>query len=186
MHTVWGFAFFTLETIIFMITGTFIGEVIYEFEHDEYETTNLDFIKAALFYLFVMLVRLIVLFIQYPIMNQVGYRISWKEVLVLAYGGLRGSVALALGMIIILDEEKERKFRSIALLFIISVIFFSTFINGSTIKLFVKCIGFQEEAPMKHKMRENLKKKMIHKSKEKIKEMKESRKFTGVNWDKVD
>ena len=63
MHTVWGFAFFTLETVIFVITGTFIGEVIYEFEHDDYETTNLDFVKAGLFYLFVMLIRLIVLFI---------------------------------------------------------------------------------------------------------------------------
>ena len=89
-------------------------------------------------------------------MNLVGYKITWKEVLVLVYGGLRGSVALALGMIIIIDDEKDRKFRSIALLFIISVIFFSTFINGSTIKLFVKIIGFQEEAPMKHKMRVNL------------------------------
>lgn len=42
-----------------------------------------------------------------PIMNKMGYGITWGQATVLTYGGLRGAVSLSMALIIDRDEDLD-------------------------------------------------------------------------------
>lgn len=106
VHTIWSFVGFTLETLIFLITGTFIGAKVGEFD-----LSYIDLIKVLFFYFMLMVVRTVVIFIQLPFLNLVGkYSISKLSALILSYGGLRGAIALSLGMLVALDDRFNKDF----------------------------------------------------------------------------
>ena len=74
-----------------------------------------------------------------------GNHISFQEQFIMGYGGLRGAVGFSLAMMI--DDHKWYKnlFVSTAL----SMVFVTVFIQGSTIKFFVKLLGIKLKSQIK-------------------------------------
>jgi NhaP-type Na+/H+ or K+/H+ antiporter len=154
VHTVWSFMGFTLETLIFLITGTFVGEQILNIS--KLSITPNDYWKAILFYPFVMLVRYVLMMIQRPLLNKMGYEITKTSALILSYGGLRGAIALSLGLLVALDTFFSERFRDICLFYIFVIIMMTVLVNGLTMKFLMKKTGFLKEDPVKVKLKSNL------------------------------
>lgn len=184
VHTVWSFCGFFLETILFIITGTFVGEKMNNFETFELEFN--DVWKSVLFYFFVMLIRYLVLMLQFPVLNKIGYKISGLSALILSYGGLRGAIALSLGMVVALDHDFNQRFRDICIFNIFVVIVMTVMVNGLTIKWLMKKTGFLKDDPIKAKLKSNLMRQFMLNSLSKETTMKHDKKLTGVNWKDVE
>jgi NhaP-type Na+/H+ or K+/H+ antiporter len=67
VHSVWGFCGFSLESLIFLISGTYIGAKFHDYDQLTLSTT--DIWKALVFYPFLTLVRYVVTLIQLPFLN---------------------------------------------------------------------------------------------------------------------
>ena len=106
--------------------------------------------------------------------------------LILSYGGLRGAIALALAMLIAIDERLSQHLRDICLFYVVSTIVFTVCINGLTIKGIMRLSGFLFDDPVKEKMKNSVLRKMVVNTiKEKI-HMKSDEDLSSVNWSKID
>lgn len=184
VHTVWSFLAFMLETMIFVMTGTFIGQEFAKFQYLELEPS--DIWKSMLFYLFVFGFRYVINLAFYPVMNKLGYKLTHVSNLILSYGGLRGAIALSLAMIVALDERLDKRFRDLCLFYTVVVILMSVLINGMTIKLLMKKTGFLKENFLKMKLYKSLYRQFILKTLEFETEIKHDKKLHGVNWKDVE
>jgi len=63
-----------------------------------------DFGYLALLYISLLCIRLVMIVLSFPVLSRMGYGLTWKDALVLVWGGLRGAVGLALALIIDLDD----------------------------------------------------------------------------------
>lgn len=184
VHTVWGFCGFSLETLIFLISGTYIGAKFHEYQ--DLTLTTTDIWKALIFYPFLTLVRYLVTLIQLPVLNKVGYKITGTSALILSYGGLRGAIALSLGMLVAVDSRLNQHFRDVCLFYVVTTIVFTVCVNGLTIKLLMKVSGFLKKDPIKEKMKHGILRKMlVNTLKEKI-NVKEEDDLCYANWDQVE
>lgn len=182
VHTIWSFVGFTLETLIFLITGTFIGAKVGEFD-----LSYIDLIKVLFFYFMLMVVRTVVIFIQLPFLNLVGkYSISKLSALILSYGGLRGAIALSLGMLVALDDRFNKDFQQVCLLYVVVVIICSVCINGMTIKFLMIQTGFLEEDVIKKNIKKSLSDLLFFTTHKKKLELGSKSEFGGVTWNSVD
>jgi len=99
-----------------------------------------------------------------PKMFYLFFSLFFQEQFILSYGGLRGAVGFSL--VTILDEDNP--FKDIFLTTTLFVIFFTVFIQGSTIKLVVAKLNIQTkstEVLIKinkfEKINENFRRKML-------------------------
>ncbi len=117
----------TSDCIIFI----FLGKVA------AYRFRELDFDPAFIAFTLVLIsiVRFAGVFLLSSFINERRLvPISWSEQFIVAYGGLRGAVGFSL--IYILDDKNPLK--KIFLTTTLVVVFFTVFVQGSTIKLLVK------------------------------------------------
>ena len=184
VHTVWGFCGFSLETLIFLITGTFIGEKL--LNYDELALGASDIWKSVLFYPFLTLVRYVVMLIQLPFLNLVGYEISCVSAIILTYGGLRGAIALSLAMIVAVDGRLNKELRDICLFYVVTTIAFTVCINGLTIKSVMWFTGFLQKDPIKEKVKFNVIRQLLVNTLSHEISMKQKDDNLGADWGKVE
>ena len=140
LRTVWNFASFVLETLIFFITGTYMG---YQIENGfERSLSYVDLFKVVLFYPLTILVKFIVLLIFLPLLNCVGYKIKPLTLLMMSYGSLKGAVALAIALQVSLDTKLDEYFRDILLLYVVSMIAMTVCLSGLSMEFVMKKTGF--------------------------------------------
>ena len=82
-------------------------------------------------------------------MNKTGDGCTWKEIIVLGWGGLRGALALALALVVETDKHMENDpikliVRDLILFHTISMVIMTLLINGTTSKLVLNLIGLIE------------------------------------------
>jgi len=73
-------------------------------------------------------------FFSWLVNKRRSHEINFEEQFIMAYGGLRGAVGFSLACVLTKDQWYRELFLSTAL----SMVFFTVFLQGSTIKLFVK------------------------------------------------
>lgn len=101
MHFIWHFLAWIIETLLFFITGGFLGAFIAGYDDMGMELNILDAsIIWKLFTLQIMLLILrgFILVLFWPFLNKVGRKINWKEIIVMSYAGLRGAIGLSLAL----------------------------------------------------------------------------------------
>lgn len=184
VHTVWSFLTFCLESMIFVITGTFIGNKFADFQ--DLELYYNDIWKSILFYFFIFIFRYLLNLVFFPIINKLGYKLTHTGNLILSYGGLRGAIALSLSMIIALNEKFEKRFRDLCLFYTVIVILMSVLVNGLTIKFLMQKTGFLKSNLLKVKLYKSLFRQFILKTIEFETEVKNDKKLNGVNWKDVE
>ena len=132
------------ETAIFMLLG-----VATVHNHHDF---NLAFVLATI--AFCIIVRSIGVVILTTFANRLRLRpIAVVDVFVLAYGGLRGAVAFALVMLIDPHYVKEQQ---MFLTTTISVVYFTVFFQGMSIKPLVKRLGVERASKRKLTMNERI------------------------------
>jgi len=115
----------TSDCIIFL----FLGFVLFT----EQQLIEVGFVVATI--LLCLVVRFVSTFLLSYLVNcRRNNKISTQEQLVMSYGGLRGAVGFSLAMVLDEDFVHRKLFITTAL----SMVFFTVFIQGSTIKPIVK------------------------------------------------
>jgi len=107
LHVVWSFCQYVCETLIFLLTGILIGVQIISQSTIEQS----DWIKLIVFYVLMNVMRLVMIMTFLPILRRSGYGLNKQELVVLAYGGLRGSVGLTLSLMVGIDLELPLRLR---------------------------------------------------------------------------
>lgn len=82
--------------MIFFLTGILVGINIFS---NDSSITGTDWWKMIVFFLLSNLIRAINVAILYVFMKRGSYKLTFKEYIVMIYGGLRGSLGLALALI---------------------------------------------------------------------------------------
>jgi NhaP-type Na+/H+ or K+/H+ antiporter len=101
LHSVWSFLLYLAETVIFLISGLFIGSEIMD---DSSPLGLSDFLGVFILFVGSILARYIAVFVFKPVLNLLAtskaYEISWGEYNVMCFGGLRGSHSLLLSLLL--------------------------------------------------------------------------------------
>jgi len=97
MHHVWHMVEYIGNTLIFMLAGMVIGETIVV---RSYTIAGADFGWLFVMYLCILVIRAVMMLFFSPLLMNMGYGVTWKELFFMSWGGLRGAVGLALAIVI--------------------------------------------------------------------------------------
>ena len=102
-----------------------------------------DFFKLILNYFILHLIRFGSLLLFWPILKQLGYGLTFKEILLCSYAGLRGAVGLSLALMVAnSDPHKVKPYIQDVILFHVGgVATLTLLINATTTKYLVKWLG---------------------------------------------
>jgi NhaP-type Na+/H+ or K+/H+ antiporter len=159
VHVVWSFIQYVLETVIFVLTGGYIG--YYTIYSEGSSIVYSDWIKMLLFYFLMALARYLMILVSMPLMNLTGYPIGYKDVFILSYGGLRGAIALCLGLMVYTDPDYSQRFRDLVLFYLTGMITLTVIINGLTMKWVMKKVDIFPDNKLKIKVKNTIVKSLV-------------------------
>ena len=183
MHAVWHYIQYLLETILFVLTGCFIGQDLLASSLNTINSS--DVLKMVAFFFIMTGARFLMLYILKPLLNRTGYPIDRKMIVVLTYGGLRGAVALSLGLIVLTDNSYPERFRDLVIFYLACMIIATVILNGLTIKCVMKKIKFMTVHPITKKMHDQLEKRLVIRSYEQKMWLQRHRYLAQADWRKV-
>jgi len=108
MHTVWEFIEFMGNTVIFLLAGLLFGQRVLTRQARQHLEWS-DCILLVVLYFAATLIRLFMITVLWPLLNCCGERVSWQEVVVMTWSGLRGAVGLILAMDVDLSTSMNSK-----------------------------------------------------------------------------
>lgn len=108
-HGFWEEAAFLSNTFIFVVSGVLIADRVRHndtFVGHASNATVMTFVWLSVaLYLFLMILRGVVISLFFGLLSNMGYGFTWKEAAMLTFSGLRGAIALSLALIVEQDEE---------------------------------------------------------------------------------
>lgn len=94
MHAIWEFLEWIGNTLIFIIAGLLVGSYIINYSQ------GFEYGLIFVVYIYMFLIRLLLLVICYPAMTYLSKGYSWNDVFFSVFAGLRGAISLALVIVI--------------------------------------------------------------------------------------
>lgn len=134
----WEYVVYASETVIFLLAGILVAIKVLS---DDSEITPLDFYKLIGVWGCAMVGRFLVIALFMPFLMRFGYGLTWREAVVLSYGGLRGAVGITFALIVAMDDELPSKLKAIILFQISGVAFITLVVNGTTLALLIRALG---------------------------------------------
>ncbi|GAQ86569.1 Na+/H+ antiporter [Klebsormidium nitens] len=149
LHHFWEMVAYMANTLIFILSGVIIAEVILR---NTESIDARDWVYLIVLYLFVQLARVVVVGLSYPLLKYWGYGIDWKKATVMTWAGLRGAVALTLALTVNsddgphidahgIDQTVSAKDRARVVFLTGGVVFLTLVINGSTSQWLLSALG---------------------------------------------
>ena len=136
VHDFWSFGCFVAETAIFAVSGIIIGSKIIEDG-----ATWMYLLKLFGLYFLLHIIRFLICIILWPLLRKTGYGLTFRQILVLVYGGLRGAVGLALAMIVATNHNINETFRHEVLFYTSGIATLTIFVNGNTAGFLMNKLG---------------------------------------------
>jgi len=96
-------------------------------------TNGLALLELLGLYIIIHVTRAAVIAAFWPFLTRFGYGITWKEGLILVYGGLRGAVGLVMGLIVEHNPYISPPVRQMIVFHTSGIVLLTLFINGSTV-----------------------------------------------------
>ena len=171
LHEFWEMLGYLLNTMIFIISGTVIGR---KWADDSNAVSRKDLPMVIIIYLWIHVARAISLFVSQPFVNKhvctcgrrfedgggrcTSYDFNWRQSVVMWWGGLRGAVGLALGLIVSenpfwrndayksIPNETKSFYRDAAIFNIGLVALLTLTINGVTMGPLVRMLGLSKQS----------------------------------------
>lgn len=140
------------ESIIFM----FLGVALVQYHHK----FNFSFIMFTL--LFITIYRAVGITMLTGFANRFGRlsKVKRVEQFIMSYGGLRGAVAFCLA-ILLKDDEDSSQLKNTLVTTTISVVIFTVFVQGCTIKKLVDVLGVKKSQKRDKSMGETLNERVL-------------------------
>lgn len=151
MHVFWEMMEYVANTLIFVYTGLKLAVELFDTTNPSSQFINAEeWGYGLLLYIALQIIRLITVFSLLPLLDKMGYGMTWKDALVAVWGGLRGAVGLALALIVELDTEHiPPSFRSYTIFYLGFIVILTLLINGTTMPYLLKALGVTKTSPEK-------------------------------------
>jgi NhaP-type Na+/H+ or K+/H+ antiporter len=187
VEIVWKFVQFVGESLLFVITGVFVGrQFSTTFSGSQSDIHFGDIIRVVFFFVLMNLGRYLMVLMFLPTYNDPNkkseYKINWKDCMVIAYGGIRGAFPLIICLTIIQNDKYDTHFKNITSLITIGVIFLGIIFNGLTIKLVIKGLNIIKPNLVSLRIKRSLQKKIFFETSLKYKEIKVKHDLVAANW----
>ena len=119
-----------------------------------------------------------------------NYKLGWKELLVMTYGGLKGALGLALALIvsntpIFSDGGERQRTGELILFFMAGTATLSILVQGTTTKFLVKKIKMIKPNPARAKVFRALLRELDEHTKESYDDIKEEHPAALCDWDNL-
>lgn len=136
----WNYLVFVAETSIFMIAGVLVGANVIHIEHADFNLEG-EMLITIYIYLAALFSRFfsISIFIKY--LRRLGEGMSWSEVVVLTFAGLKGAIGIALAMHVYNNHHYGQMVGSLILLHVTTNSLITLFIHGAGTNLIVRLLG---------------------------------------------
>jgi len=96
LHEMFGMIAYLMNTIIFSIAGARLGTLFVAGSF----VISFDRINWVIIYPVVLLARAVAIGMFYPLLQRTGNGCTWREAVVMWWGGLRGTIGLALALVV--------------------------------------------------------------------------------------
>lgn len=85
-----------------------------------------------LFWVLMIIARIIMVATVYPLIRNTGYGLTKKEFVVLVYGGLRGALGMCLSLFVGVDDGLRLRFRELTVFYMCGMAMMTILVNGLT------------------------------------------------------
>lgn len=124
---------FIANTLIFILCGVVIGR------KSLFNVTDVGWLM--LLYVGMTFIRAGAILLLSPVLKRVGYGLTPREGLVLVWGGLRGSLGLALALVLKLEMAGDDGLGDLSLFFIGGIVVLTLVVNGTTTGPLLRVLG---------------------------------------------
>jgi NhaP-type Na+/H+ or K+/H+ antiporter len=146
VHHVWGYFGFIAETVIFILTGVIMGDRATD---EDIKIDYTDYLKCIAAYIMLHVIRFIMIFIFWPLLSRLGYGMSFNQVILCSYAGLRGAVGMSLALMVASSSKVPRYIQDVVLLHVAGVALLTLLINATTTGMLVRYLGLARYSDIK-------------------------------------
>jgi NhaP-type Na+/H+ or K+/H+ antiporter len=182
VHHIWGYFGFIAETTIFILTGVIMGDRAMQ---EENTTGALDYVKMFGSYIILHFIRFFCILICWPFLSRMGYGMTFKEVVLCSYAGLRGAVGMSLALMVAASDKIPRYIQDVILLHVAGVALLTLLINATTTGPLVRYLGLSKYSDLKKNMLMSLTKQLDKNVDKDIEILKTKRHYNNVDWSKL-
>lgn len=87
-----------------------------------------------------------------PLLNVSGYKVNFKQVLLLTYAGLRGAVGLCLALVVKFNHKIQPQIQGQVMFFTAGIVLLTLLINANTTGFLIRKLGMSKESEMAKRM----------------------------------
>lgn len=179
LHRFWGVLAYLANTLIFFLVGLVIAAQVRD-------VVLLDALVVALAFGGILAVRVGLSFLFRPLIDRVAAPLSAGETTVLAWGGLRGAVSLALALVVSQHPAVPARLGDQILLATAGVVLLTILVNGSTIGWLLRRLGFDRPPPGDRLAELMSRASVLSEVERRIGDVSEHRDLKTVNWTDVE
>lgn len=133
LHVVLEEVAFFANTLIFIGAGVVVmGQII---KNSDIYTNGWNYLNLFISYALLHVIRLLLIFMFFPLIRKWGYGLSVKGGVFMAFGGLRGAVGLALALIVDQDNGIQNaagaKYQQLINFHVMGIVALTLLVNGS-------------------------------------------------------
>lgn len=183
MENVWHAIEYFGNTIIFALAGLIFGNIIYEYSA---AIQPAQYGHVFIVYLILYASRFVMILLFYPLLAKMGYGLKANEAATMVWGGLRGAVAVTLGIVVLNSEVRSNLYvmeveeRAVFFFLIGGVVFFSLIINSTTTPLLMKVTKVLSRSSVKKQLLHHVHQRIRAKAEKTFKEVTKEDEFSSV------
>ena len=121
----------------------------------------------------------------WPILAKMGYGLTFNQVLLVTYAGLRGAVGMSLALMVSVDDQIPKYIQDIILLHVAGIALMTLLINATTTGALVRYLGLSSQSDLQKNILFGLAYKLDNNIDENISRLKDNRHFNHVDWDQL-
>lgn len=188
LHHFWEMVTYIANTLIFILSGVVIAESVLR---DDSIIKAHGHIWGYLFllYAFLILSRVVVVGVLFPLLRYFGYGMDLKEATILVWAGLRGAVALSLSLSLKqASGESVYISRETGVLFVFltgGIVFLTLIVNGSTTQFVLHYLQMDRLSAAKKRILNYTKYEMLNKALEAFGDLGEDEELGPADWPTV-
>ncbi|KAK3275350.1 Son of sevenless 1, variant 3 [Cymbomonas tetramitiformis] len=149
LHHFWAMMTYIANTIIFILAGLIVGSHSKAFSEDLKGT---DALWLFVLYIYLIVTRFLTIGVLFPWLQRIGYSLDYANASIMAWGGLRGAVGLALGMIVYEEPAFSSRDQMLVIFHVGGIVILTLLINGSTTGTLLHYLGLDVGAANKQEV----------------------------------
>lgn len=182
VHHVWGYIGFVAETIIFIMSGLVMGKRAVS----DNNIGAMDYVKLVVgTYPILHVIRFGIILLFWPLLQRIGYGLTFNQLVLCAYAGLRGAVGLSLALMVTSNPKIPKYIQDVILLHVAGIALLTLLINATTTGWLVRKLGLSKQSDLQKNIMVGLTYKLDGNIDQNIEVLKTKKHFNHVDWKDV-